>query len=746
MKSPSFILLASLSASLFLSCLPTDKSGRELNIVPFPKSVVLEEGKSNCAAALVVSARLPEQAKMKMLNYLTAVSMLEREATGNEKKNRLNLTLLENPSPGDESYTLTVSRNAIDLTAASEAGLFYGIQTLRQLWESNGYYPLVRIKDEPRFSYRGLHLDVSRHFYSKEFIKKQLDKMAAYKLNTLHWHLTDGAGWRLEIDRYPKLTEIAAWRPFPNWKAWADGGAKYCTQDTPGAQGGFYTKEDVREILAYAEARHITVIPEIELPSHSEEVLAVYPELSCTGQPYKHSDFCVGNEQTFEFLQNVFDEVIELFPSEMIHIGGDEAPKTAWRTCPKCAARMAENNLKDVEELQSYMIRRIGAYLNSKGKTFIGWDEILEGGLAENAIVMSWRGEEGGISAVKSGHEAIMTPGAFCYFDAYQHDPATQPAAIGGYLPVEKVYGYNPVPDSLNQEERKLIRGVQANLWTEYIPTESHAEYMIYPRLLALAEVAWSAPEQKSWEDFKPRLNRQIASLRNEGYNVCPLNNEVGFEFTPDTANQCMVVTLKTDLHPATIYYTLDGSEPNPRTVPYKEPFAINQETEVNAVVYHDGTRVSDPTRKVVSYPLSIGKRVTYNCKISDQYPAGGESALVNGLIGGFGYGDGRWQGFLEDMDVTVDLEKVSEIRTIKARFMQIIGPWVWMPASVEILVSEDGNHFSSIYQEKNPVPMDQDGVIFRDFGFKGKTKARYVRYIARLSKGFMFTDELVIE
>lgn len=453
-------------------------------------------------------------------NYLKALPVQLKEARMKDRKQMLFLLITpKTPQlPSPESYTLSVTPQQIEIRATSGAGLFYGMQTLLQLMQpaSTGSYsvPSVEIEDTPRFAYRGLMLDVSRHFSTKEFIKKQIDALAYYKINRLHLHLTDAAGWRLEIKKYPLLTDFAAWRTDPTWKKWWNGGRKYLRYDEPGASGGYYTQDDIREILEYARQHYITVIPEIEMPSHSEEVLAAYPQLSCSGEPYKNSDFCVGNEETFTFLENVLTEVMELFPSEYIHVGGDEAGKSAWKTCPKCQKRMKDEHLANVDELQSYLIHRIEKFLNNHGRRLLGWDEILQGGIAPNATVMSWRGEEGGIAAVTSGHHAIMTPGAYCYLDSYQDAPYSQPEAIGGYLPLKKVYAYDPVPASLTAEQAKLVYGVQGNLWVEYIPTPEHVEYMIYPRMLALAEVAWSAPERKSWPDFHTRALSAVADLQ----------------------------------------------------------------------------------------------------------------------------------------------------------------------------------------------------------------------------------------
>lgn len=432
---------------------------------------------------------------------------------GGKARNRIELRLLDSTDGStSEAYRLKVGKKRIEISAESATGLFYGLQTLRQLAANNdSLVPLVTVNDSPRFPYRGVMIDVSRNFRDKEFIKKQIDALARLKMNHLHLHLTDGAGWRVEIERYPRLTAFAAWRKGETWKQW---NGRYCEHDDPEARGGYYTKDDLREIVSYAAERHITVIPEIEMPAHSEEVLAAYPELSCSGTVYGHSDFCIGNEETFTFLQNVLDEIIDIFPSEYIHIGGDEASKQAWRSCPKCLGRMADEGLKDVDELQSYLVGRIERYLNSKGRALIGWDEIMEGGLAPNATVLSWRGPQHGIRAAESGHDAVMAAGKYCYFDGYQDVPHTQPEAIGGYLPIELVYSFDPAPDTLSTSTRQHIKGIEATMFTEYIATDDHAEYMLYPRLLATAEIGWTPQSLRDFKEFRPRALRFNDQLR----------------------------------------------------------------------------------------------------------------------------------------------------------------------------------------------------------------------------------------
>lgn len=495
------------------------------SVIPIPLRMEQGSGTFLFTGDTKLYTNLKGEEKKMLMDYLETLPIHFKNGKKQTKDNVVSLMITKaNPQlSSPESYTLEVTPHKITVQATSGAGLFYGVQTLLQMaqpaMEGAWSVQATTIQDSPRFEYRGLMLDVSRHFRSKEFVKKQIDALAYYKLNRLHLHLTDAAGWRIEIKKYPLLTELAAWRPEANWKRWwNEGGRKYCRFDAPGASGGYYTQDDIRELVNYARERHITIIPEIEMPAHSEEVLTAYPELSCSGEPYKNADFCVGNEKTFTFLEDVLTEVMELFPSQYIHVGGDEAGKAAWKTCPKCQKRMKDEQLDNVDELQSYLIHRVEVFLNAHGRKLLGWDEILQGGLAPNATVMSWRGEQGGIAAVKSGHQAIMTPGSHCYIDSYQDAPYSQPEAIGGYLPLEKVYSYNPIPASLTPDEAKLIYGVQANLWAEYIQTDEHCEFMIYPRILALAEVAWSAPERKSWTDFRPRALKAVGYLQSKGY------------------------------------------------------------------------------------------------------------------------------------------------------------------------------------------------------------------------------------
>lgn len=598
---------------------------------------------------------------------------------------RVDARIVPSRFDGREDYSLEVNSRGVVIRAGGEAGLFYARQTLAQMTSDGAVTEIrcCRIEDSPRYAYRGLHVDVSRHFRSVDFLKKQMDAMAFFKMNRMHLHLTDAAGWRLEIEAYPRLTRFAAWRPEALWKSWWNGGRQYADEGTEGVYGGYYTKEDIAELVSYAAERHIELIPEIEMPSHSEEVLASYPELGCTGEAYKDSDFCVGNEDVFTFLETVLTEVMEMFPSEYIHIGGDEAGKEHWKTCPKCLRRMQDEDIADVDGLQSYMIRRIGSFIASKGRKMIGWDEILQGGLAPGAVVMSWRGTEGGIEAMSQGHDVIMTPGRYCYLDHAQDAPFREPESIGGYLPLDSVYVYEPVESRMPQDRIHHILGLQANLWSEYIPDDAHAEYMYWPRAFAIAETAWSVPERKNLKDFRRRALNMLELMKRRGYNVFDLSNEYGERKLAQT-----------------------GLEHKAK-----------------------------------------GKPVKYLKPVQQWYPASGETTFTDGVIGGWTYSDKRWQGFLSEIDVIIDLETVQDIHYIGGTFMQLKGPGVFMPEKVEIQVSSDGENFIQVAEVWNDVSVNLEELLFKSFDTICNVQARYIRYRAARStmRGFLFLDEVIV-
>ena len=541
MKNPILILLffVGLSCATKPHELPNPVS--DYHIIPQPVFMEMLKGRFlvNSKTAVAATNNLEKEgrylADLLSQNLNTSVAF-QSGSSAAAIQLKLDTSILE-----DEGYTVSVTSQKIIVAGKTAKGVFYGIQTLRQLLPTakvstkNFTIPAVKIQDYPRFSYRGMHLDVGRHIFPLDFIKKYIDLIAMHKMNTFHWHLTEDQGWRIEIKKYPKLTEIGSKR-----YGTIKGRFHKEAGNDETEYGGFYTQEEIMEVVKYAKERHVSIIPEIELPGHASAAIASYPFLSCfpneptfvtnnmgskagklaqaNGTPKIVQEtwgvfddvFCAGNEKTFEFLENVLNEVIPLFPSEYIHIGGDECPKSNWKRCSNCQKRIQENQLADEHELQSYFIQRIEKYLNAKGKKIIGWDEILEGGLAPNATVMSWRGEKGGIEAAKQHHDVIMTPGTHCYFDKYQvdtKDQAKEPLAIGGFLSIEKVYNYNPIPDELAPDEKKYVLGAQGNVWTEYMKTTDYVEYMILPRMTALSEAVWSPFETKNWNGFKARLN-----------------------------------------------------------------------------------------------------------------------------------------------------------------------------------------------------------------------------------------------
>ena len=560
-----------------------------ISIIPKPVKVEKVKGNFhfNAHTKILISKNTKELQKLGNLiadeiNQSTHWKLFATEAKNAAVQNNSIILQIKKDYQRIEEYTLDIKPNKIIINAGSGAGIFYGIQSLFQLLpvelgKTNVSIPCVSVEDFPRFKWRGAHLDVCRHFFPVEFIKKYIDILAMYKMNTFHWHLTEDQGWRIEIKKYPKLTEIGAWR-----KETMGDGKPY---------GGFYTQDQIREIVAYAKERYITIVPEIEMPGHAMAALAAYPELSCTGGPFEVATtwgickdvYCAGNEKTFQFLEDVLTEVMDLFPSKYIHIGGDEVPKTRWQNCVRCQARIKAEGLKDESELQSYFVQRIEKFLNSKGRNIIGWDEILEGGLAKNAAVMSWQGIDGGIAAAKAKHFAVMTPGDYCYFDHYQ-GLSGEPTAIGGYTPIEKVYSYEPIPDSLNDEESKYIMGAQANMWTEYVETTDHVEYMLMPRLCALSEVVWSPKNLRDYKNFSDRMIKQYEIL---------LLKKINFRIPPPIAEtdelvitKSKTIKLSSPIKNSAIHFTLNGTEPTVKSLLYKRPLKISKSTFLKAKTF----------------------------------------------------------------------------------------------------------------------------------------------------------------
>ncbi|MDO4930998.1 MAG: family 20 glycosylhydrolase [Bacteroidales bacterium] len=652
------------------------------NLLPKPKSVTWQHGTFSRYKACAVEAANATVGKLAAEAGLPDVTA-EGDSTWTEAGVRRLRYLALDASAGEEAYTLRVAPDTIEIAASSTAGFRNAKATLRQLEVKRGV-ACCTISDAPALGWRGAMLDVSRHFFPIEFVKKQVDIMARFKMNRLHLHLTDAAGWRMEIKRYPRLTQLGAWRTEASWKKWWAGNRQYAEEGTEGAYGGYYTQEQLRDLVAYAAERGITIVPEIEMPAHSEEVLTAYPEFSCTHEPYKQADFCPGNEATFTFLENVLREVMDIFPSKDIHIGGDEAGKASWPTCPLCQKRVADEGLADSNALQGYLVRRIGKFLREEGgRTLIGWDEVLADSL-QNATVMIWRDTSYIRQAFAQGLDVVLAPGRFCYIDGFQDDPPSQPEAMGGFQPLSNVYSYQPLA-GFSAEERKHIRGIQGNLWTEYVPTTEHVEQMLYPRLLAIAENGWTGGEVKDYDDFRARALLAVEELRDEGVNAFDLKHEVG------------------------------------------------DRAESRTPVEH----------------LGRGAKVTYNLPFNERYCADGVTSLTDGRRGGWDYGPrSAWQGFIrgQRFDVTLDLGKTQELSRIVTNFYQSSGPEIFLPAEYIISVSTDGEHFTTIHSRSQAVEKLTNPSV-EQWEWKGTTEARYVRVQAKPGQygGWIFVDEVEI-
>ncbi|MFB9864397.1 beta-N-acetylhexosaminidase [Rufibacter immobilis] len=683
-------------------------------------------------------------------------------------KNTTNSIFLTLTSPvdtlGEEGYTLKIQPDRVTLAAKAPNGLFLGTQTIRQLLPAQPTtspvaLPALEVVDKPRFSWRGMHLDVARHFFPVEFVKRYIDYLAMHKMNTFHWHLTEDQGWRIEIKKYPKLTQVGGWRDGTLIGHYSNQPHQFSTE----RHGGFYTQEQIKEVVKYAQDRYITVVPEIEMPGHALAALTAYPELSCTGGPFQVEKkwgvfddvFCAGNEKTFTFLEDVMTEVMALFPSKIVHIGGDESPKTRWEKCPKCQKRIAEQGLKDEHELQSYFIQRMEKFMNARGRTIIGWDEILEGGLAPNAYVMSWRGTEGGIAAAKQKHYVVMTPGSHVYFDHYQGEPGLEPVAIGGLTTLEKVYSFEPTPDVLSAEEKKYILGAQANVWTEYIPTTQQVEYMIFPRMSALAEVLWTPAAQKNWNSFQTRMQQQYKRYNTMGVNYAKSTFNVKPQILIDTTKAGATVSLKTDALGTQIFYTLDGSAPSPAAKAYTGPFQLVQSADVKAASFLDGR----PMGKVSSKKVDMHKAFAQSIKLVNaphrSYTAAGALTLVDGQQAANSFNNGQWLGFLgTDVEAVIDLKEKQRINSITSSFLQTKNDGIHLPARVEYAISKDGKKYKTV-KVFSEMP-DKPGVFKEELvATVPNKKVRYVKVTAQNArsgakpdekKGWLFTDEITVK
>lgn len=694
----------SASLTLLLACLLSLAYGQDdrYAIIPAPVSLTPAKGWADLRGATVVApAELADAADL-LRGFLPSAGTASGKAT-------CRITLATDPSLHDdpEFHRLEIKPGQIHLTGAGTTGVLRGIQSIAQLIDREGRVPACRIEDLPRFPYRGMHLDVCRHFFPVSFIKTYIDLLARYKFSTFHWHLTEDQGWRIEIKRYPRLTEVGAWR-----KGSQVGPYAAMTFDSI-PYGGFYTQEEVREVVRYAAARGITVMPEIELPGHSLAALSAYPELSCTGGPFEvargwgvFEDVFCPKEETFTFLEGVLDEVMELFPSEYIHIGGDECPKERWKHCNHCQELIRREGLKDEHELQSWFIRRIERHINSRGRKLIGWDEIMEGGLAPNAAVMSWRGTEGGISAARSGHFAVMTPGSHCYFDHYQGDPAFEPLAIGGYTTLQKVYAYEPVPRELDVEESRFILGAQGNVWTEYMSDSAHVTYMALPRMLALAEVLWTPAAQRNEPDFLRRLEREFRWLDSRNIRYARSLYQVRLAPGPSETPGNLKVKAMASIPGDRMTLTVEDASGARRFTDRSEVEISSDATVSGAVARQDG-QAYPASKRTFSFNRATGRTISLSNPPDERYAHGGAFTLVDGIRAGDRLVGSEWLGWTSDVSLTLDLGRLERLESVTLGTRHEPHSWIHRPEEVAVWASIDGSDFQLV--SRIPVPEGLD-------------------------------------
>ncbi len=691
-----FLVVFALSYNIFAQTSQDSNSGK-ISIIPEPQSITYQDGQLTLESPILIHTDKELELAESFLNNYLEHSKFELKKSS---KTNANLFITLDKSLPKDGYSIGISKNGIHLKASDSGGALYAVQTLRQLLppslEQNSEtlmgsltLPLLHIEDAPKFSYRGMHLDVGRHFFDIAFLKKYIGYLSMLKMNYFHWHLTEDQGWRIEIKKHPKLTSHAAYREETLVGHYNDNPQQYDGQ----RYGGFYTQEEIKEIVAYAESLNITVIPEIEMPGHAQAAISAYPDLGCSGEPVAVATkwgvfeevFCP-KEATFTFLEEVLSEVIELFPGPYIHIGGDEAPKMHWKNCQHCQQLIQKEGLKDEHELQSYFIKRIESFVNAKGKKIIGWDEILEGGLAPNATVMSWRGTQGGIDAAEQNHPVIMTPTSHCYFDYYQSENASEPLAIGGFLPLKKVFYFDPVPESLDQDKSKYILGAQGNVWTEYMKNPDHVEYMIFPRMMALSEVVWHGPASKTEaaysrftqkvEQFYPRLDAMGVHYANHLYEI---------ESSISKKKGTVYYELATPTPGKEIRYTMNH-EPSKT---YQEPIPLNQHSVIKSQLYKNKTPIGTAFIDTIIYHKAITGRILLNEYPHPSYAAGGKEALINGKMGSSTrYGDREWLGFWgKDLEIIIDLNQATEVNGLNLRFFNAPGQWIYAPKEVHLKI-----------------------------------------------------------
>ena len=751
----------------------------QITIIPKPTSIKLTSGFIDLK---LIKKIIPKNNSNEEQQIVTLVEDFLKPILSSNKRESDNVVgkIFIELSPDfelkEEEYFLEINKNGnIYIKASSKSGLFYAFQSFRQICpiELENHelpiktnIPTCLIKDSPKFSYRGMHLDVSRHFFNIDFIKTYIDMIALHKMNVFHWHLTDDNGWRIEIKKYPGLTENSAWRVDRTHQPWKE--QSPIKKGEKSTYGGFYTQEEIREVVSYAAKKNIDVIPEIEMPGHTSEVFAAYPELSCKGdtlpvQPGTYwptvDIFCAGNDSVFSFLENVLEEVFDLFPSKYIHIGGDEAEKTFWKTCKKCQRRIANQKLKDEHELQSWFVKRMEKFILSKNKKLIGWDEILEGGLAKSATVMSWRGMDGGIEAATAGHEVIMCPTSHCYFDYYQANPINSPIAFGGLITLKKVYSFNPIPDKLLEENKKYIIGAQGNLWTEYVQTPERAQYRVLPRMTALSEVLWSGPGVNSFDNFYKRLNFLKHRFEILNWNFAPGSFSVQIKGQYDKKLNSINISFSTEHPGKEIRYTLNGDNPDNSSFLYKKPFSIKESKTVIAAIITETNADLEYSKQSFIFHKAIGKKVKYNTMYNEKYSGNSNSTLVDGLKGSKDFSDDSWQGWKSNnLDIIIDLEQETKINSIIPSFLEDHTSRIFLPEKIILSFSKDGSNFSKTLEKKlDPILKNREKNRFEFLINNIDQLARYIKVVGVGQKVcpewhsasgkhcWLFVDEIII-
>lgn len=751
---------------------------QEYAIIPKPNSISYAKGAFSINSETAISSEI-ESLGIECREFVKNVTgfTLKIQSSNQDKENVISLSidnLLKVPTP--EGYFLKIDETGIHLTGKSERGLFYGFQTLKQIIgpvakDGNKVKPLiyVEIRDFPNYPWRGLMLDVSRHFYTPESIKQFIDYLAFHKMNIFHWHLVDNQGWRVEIKKYPELTNTGAWRADMEDRHWR---LRPWPENTDTAlYGGFYTQEQIKEIVKYARERQVDIVPEIEMPAHVYSALAAYPEYSCFNHSIQvpsganwpnYEIYCAGKDATFNFLEDVLSEIMTLFPYEYIHIGGDEADYTQWKSCNDCQNRIKKEGLKDEKELQSYFIKRINRFLNKHNKKLIGWDEILYGGMPKGATMMYWRGwhKDAPQKAIEEGNNVIMTQNGYCYFNYYQGDREHEPLSRKFTIPISKVYHWNVLPENIAAENQKFILGGQANLWGEYIHSPEIAQEMVFPRLAALSETLWTRENEKDWKDFCSRIPGLFSwyNLMEMSYSkaifIVRVNSRTD-SLNPDR----IIVGLSSEYEGGEIRYTLDGSAPSKQSELYNAELTIDKDVTLRAGTFLNGELMGNETSRSYSFHKAYRKEVNLANQYSEKYTAGGVFGLCDGIFGTKNPRDGKWQGFdTKDFEAVISFDKLTTVKEIETRFLQSATDGIYLPLEVQLLVSEDGITFTEAGKIINEVSPALNADTVKSFSFdvsELRVKSIKVKAINRKvsppsslkeMSAWLFVDEIKIQ